>query len=251
MSTMLPSVKGKSWVFQVTALCLVLGALLGLSLKTQKQVVNEGLPGRPLALKQAYREIQRENEKLRKDVADFKDRSDQLQEQLVNGGHSSEILKKTLDEAKVLAGTTAVRGPGIIVTLVDSPKMNLTETNRDLIEDYLVHEEDLTKVVFELFNAGAEAVSLNGQRWVATSYIRCVGSVVMMGSVRIAPPYVIEAIGSADDLEYAIKTPGGPAADLFLSDMITVKKAAVLKVPAYKGGTRINFAVPVEENKSE
>lgn len=247
MSTMLPSVKGRSWVFQVTALCVVLGALLGLSLKTQKQVVNEGIPSRPQALKLAYREMQKENLKLRKDVSYYKGQTEELSEQLAAGTSSAEMLVRTLDENRILAGTCAVRGPGVVVTVTDSPQLSPTETNPVTIEDFIVHDTDLRKVVDELFGSGAEALSINGQRWVATSSIRCVGITIMYNAVRLAPPYVISAVGDPDDLSYAINTPGGPADDLILLDMITVKKQANVVVPAYTGSTRFNVAKPVEK----
>lgn len=249
MSTMLPSVRGRSWLFQVTALCVVLGALLGLSLKTQKQVVEEGIPSRPRALKLAYGDMQSENVKLRKDVSYYKAQAEELSEQLANGTSSSKTLLQTLDENRMLAGTCAVRGSGVVVTVTDSPQLSRSETNPDIIDEYLVHDNDLRAVVDELLASGAEALSINGHRWIATSSIRCVGAVVMVNSVRLAPPFVINAIGSPADLEYAIKTPGGPVEDLIILDMISVKRQASVVVPAYTGSSRFNVAKPVDKVK--
>ena len=53
---------------------------------------------------------------------------------------------------------------------------------------YLVHAEDILKVVIELFVAGAEAVSVYGQRIVAQSGITCSGSVMSVNGVRGAAP---------------------------------------------------------------
>ena len=67
-----PPVRGRSWLFQVTALCIVLGMLLALSLKTQRQAASEGIPNRWPALRTEFRNIKEENEKLQKDVAYYK-----------------------------------------------------------------------------------------------------------------------------------------------------------------------------------
>lgn len=246
MSTLLPSVRGKSWIFQVTALCIVLGALLGLSLKTQRQVVNEGMPNRLPALKVAFREAQGENVKLRKDVSFYRARTEDLSQELATGTSSSKTLIRSLNESKLLAGTSVVRGAGVVATITDSPKLNPAESRPEAIEQFLVHAEDLRSVVDELFAAGAEAISINGQRRIATSSIRCVGPVVMVNAVKLAPPYVINAIGNPNDLEKALTMQGGPADDLILLDMITVKKQMVVTIPAYTGSTTFNVARPVQ-----
>ena len=72
-----------------------------------------------------------------------------------------------------------------------------------------MHAEDILSVVNELFSAGAEAVSINGQRFVANSSVRCAGSVVNVNGVKIAAPFVISAIGDPDILEAALAFPGG------------------------------------------
>lgn len=65
--------------------------------------------------------------------------------------------------------------------------MTMDDSKKDMGGDknaYLVHAEDILKVVNELFVAGAEAVSVNGQRIVAQSGITCAGSVITVNGVR-------------------------------------------------------------------
>ena len=61
---------------------------------------------------------------------------------------------------------------------------------------YIIHDEDLLRVLNELCAAGAEAISINDQRIVATTEVRCAGPTVSVNNVRSAPPYVIKAIGN-------------------------------------------------------
>jgi hypothetical protein len=151
---------------------------------------------------------------------------------------------KELQDAKILAGITAVEGPGVIVTLRDSPKRPLKGRRPEIQANYTVHDSDVRNIVNELFAAGAEAVSVNGQRIVATSSIRCVGPVMLVNSVHISMPIEIKAIGNADVLGKALTPRGGVAGNLQLLDMLQVKKQASLTVPAYKGTTRFNLARP-------
>jgi uncharacterized protein YlxW (UPF0749 family) len=252
MSTIVsPSSRGKGWVFQVTALCIVLGMLLALSLRTQRRAVSEGIPNRWPAVRTEFINLKQENARLQRDLAEYKERYDELLRNQAKGQKGTEALETVLKEMKLLAGVVPVRGPGVVVTLHDSPKRDVNETRPEVIENYIVHDYDIRAVVNELFAAGAEAISVNGQRLIATSSIRCVGPVILVNSVKVAAPYVIKAIGKPDDLQKALELPGGAADGLFLLDMIEVKQQPDILIPAYTGSTRFNWAKPVTETKKK
>lgn len=248
MSTIPSPFRSKSWIFQVTALAVALGMLLALSLKTQRQALNEGLPVRLPALKAEFRAMKQENANLQKEAADYKQKYERLAVRQASGDSSASGLEDTLKEAKLQAGTVDAEGPGVIVTLHDSPKLNPSETNKDVIENYIVHDSDIRAITNELFASGAEAISVNGQRLIANSSIRCAGPVVLVNSVQIGPPYVIKAIGKADSLESPLKIQGGVADALFLLDMIEIKKESHIVVPAYMGSMRFSVAKPIDNS---
>ena len=126
----------------------------------------------------------------------------------------NELRKKGADRAKdhgqerlqLLAGTTAVEGAGIEVVLDDSAIPKKANENPNL---YIIHDEDLLRVLNELRAAGAEAISLNDQRIVAMSEVRCAGPTVSVNNIRSAPPYVIKAIGAPKTLTSALRLRGG------------------------------------------
>jgi len=219
--------------------------LLALSFKTQRQVIKEGMPDRMDALRAAFMMTKQDNQRLQRDLARTKARYERMAAQQASGIRSARGLEQALTEAKLLAGTVAVRGPGVVVTIHDSPKLDPSETRKDVIENYLAHDYDIQNVTNELFGAGAEAISINGQRLVANSSIRCVGAAVMVNSVRIAPPFIIKAIGDPSALEKALTTPGGAADGLILLDMIEIKKSNSITVPAYTGSSPIFRSQPV------
>jgi len=234
-------------VFQVTALCVVLGALLGLSLKTYKLAIRRDMPTRPFALQQAYRELKRSNDELQQQVTDYKKQCDDLTDKLASGESGRGLLAKTLDEQRLLAGTSAAHGPGIVVTLVDSPQLPKTETNPEVIKEYMVHDKDILGVVNEMFAAGAEAVAINNERWIASSSARCVGPSIMMNDRRLTPPYAIRAIGDPVGLQNAVMQKDGPADELILLDMIAIERKPDVVVPAYAGSTRHSYLKPAQE----
>ena len=117
-------------------------------------------------------------------------------------------MKSELDKANVLAGLSDVRGEGVVITLKDSTDTELS------VEAGLVHDTDLTAIVTELKAAGAEAISINGQRIIATTAIRCVGPTIQVNSVKVASPFYIKAIGNSKYLESALNIKNGVADSL-------------------------------------
>lgn len=241
MSTIAPSVRGRSWVFQVTALCIVLGALLALSLKTHRSAMEHGEFPRSTALGEALSAMNKENVRLKNELTDYKNRVESLAKAQATGRRTSD-LQRLFEESKAFGGTESVHGPGIVVVLRDSPKSALPGVDEKMMGEYIIHEDDIRKVANELFAAGAEAVSVNQQRLVANSSIRCAGPTVLVNSIPVAAPFVIKAIGKPETLEGALKLPGGPLAGLFLLDMMQITKQTDMTVPAYAGSTRFIYA---------
>ena len=97
------------------------------------------------------------------------------------------------------AGLTSGTGQGLVITLDDS---NLPRQPGEDPNLFLIHDEDLLKVINELFAAGAEDVSVNEQRNITNTEIRCVGPTIIINSVKLAPPFVIQAIGNPDILRH-------------------------------------------------
>ena len=111
-----------------------------------------------------------------------------LESDLVRNSRSSSALLAELNLLRLRAGTSAVRGPGVEI-LVDDAKN--AETDRERVLDI-----DLQKIVNGLWRAGAEAISINGQRLTARSAIRHGGKGITVNFQGVAPPYRILAIGN-------------------------------------------------------
>jgi len=151
-----------------------------------------------------------------------------------------------MDQTALLAGATEVQGPGIVVTLRDS------STTSPLAPVYvreqsIVHDTDILQVVNELRAAGAEAVSVNDQRLVATSPIRCIGPAIHVNGASLAPPYLVRAIGDPEALQEALKFSHGIYETLQNagSGMIDISKSSQVVIPAYQGGAATHYAQPV------
>ena len=164
---------------------------------------------------------------------------------LEKGGSEGERILK---ELRLRSGMTALTGPGVVVTIDDSKIQSKAGENQNL---YIIHDDDLLKVINELRAAGAEAISVNGQRLMATSEIRCAGPTLSVNNVRSAPPYEIRAIGDSATLESALRRRGGVMETLQVWGIqLEVKAAQDIVVPAYKGASKFSFAKEAEEAAS-
>ena len=120
-------------------------------------------------------------------------------------GAEVQALRDQAAELAGAAGKAPLEGPGLVVTLDDSPaRRSPTGDPNDLI----VHERDIQTVVNALWAAGAEAVGINGERLSATSAVRCAGNTLLLHGALHSPPYRIAAIGDADAMAAAL--PGQP-----------------------------------------
>lgn len=113
-----------------------------------------------------------------------------------------------LNRTQLLAGGTAVTGPGLEVVLTepDKPKSSPSDGRGgtgSLAQTNILTDRDVRSVVNELWHDGAEAVSVNNIRLTPNSAVRFAGEAVLVDFQPITSPYTIRAIGKADDLATA------------------------------------------------
>ncbi|MGI6778678.1 MAG: DUF881 domain-containing protein [Acetivibrionales bacterium] len=104
-------------------------------------------------------------------------------------------LKGEWDSIRLKAGLVDVKGPGIIIRL-DDAESRIEGDPQFLI----IHDQDIRIILNELKNAGAQAISINGERITGMSELICAGPTILINRNRYAVPYVINAIGDPDVL---------------------------------------------------
>ncbi|HVM14507.1 MAG TPA: DUF881 domain-containing protein [Egibacteraceae bacterium] len=168
-------------------------------------------------------------------------------EQAGPGDEERAGLQARIDEMAAPAGLTAVRGPGLVVSLNDSTQPAAREADPN---DLIIHEQDLHAVINALWAGGAEAMSVNGQRVLATTAVRCVGSVLLLHGRTYSPPYVIHAIGDVqtlgDELGRDPSVQRFSAAARTFGLGFTVTREEFLELPAYEGTAAMQVARPAE-----
>ncbi|WP_405641831.1 DUF881 domain-containing protein [Streptomyces sp. NBC_00019] len=109
------------------------------------------------------------------------------------------------DLVGILSGATAVHGPGVKLVVNDAKEATTggdgdpRETS-GFSDTGRVRDRDLQRVVNGLWESGAEAVSINGQRLTALSAIRAAGDAILVDNKPLVPPYTVLAVGDGQRL---------------------------------------------------
>ncbi|WP_254405921.1 DUF881 domain-containing protein [Streptomyces sp. AC627_RSS907] len=126
------------------------------------------------------------------------------------GARQREALAKSGDGDRsdlvgVLAGAVAVHGPGVKLVVDDAEDVatdgdgqprgtsGFSDTGR-------VRDRDMQRTVNGLWESGAEAISINGQRLTALSAIRAAGDAILVDNRPLVPPYTVLAVGDGERL---------------------------------------------------
>ncbi len=235
----------------VTAMTFILGAFIGLALKTQNVVRSDNLhSSRYSGLAEAYVSMKRNALAYQATIKNLQNTNEQLDQTVSQGAPQIKVITDQINQARFIAGLTDVEGPGIVVTLSDSKHAPAPGMQPGMpsfvLNNYLIHDTDILRVLNELKDSGAEAFSVNNQRIVATSAVRCVGTVVQVNYIQMASPYRIKAIGDPHTLMTAMNMTGGVGDGFKVTDpaMFSVTKADKLLIPAYSGATQFRYAKP-------
>ncbi|MHB8961767.1 MAG: DUF881 domain-containing protein [Saccharofermentanales bacterium] len=213
--------------------CILLGILVSLQLKSINNAQNLQL----LSSKR-LEEIQDElitQTRINRDLSDryteLKEYVDAVENQTFAADDAFARIMEEKKNAEIFAGLTEVSGSGVVITLIAGT-------------DSFVRDADLRSVVNELRAAGAQAISVNEERMVATSEIREAGQYIVINGKQFlaSAQFEIKGIARAEDLERAIMMVSGVGERLELynldfeiikSDKVTIPRLRE-DSPAYR-----------------
>lgn len=155
--------------------------------------------------KSRYEEAQKQYEDNQNKIQEYKNTENENEK-------ASELIEKELEQTNILLGKTEVKGEGVIVTLTDT----------DMI-GYLA--SDIRTLMNELKYAGAEAISINGNRVINLTDIVEItnGYILIYGNTRISSPYTIKAIGDTTYLSSTLNMKNTGFVDVMKSNGLEIK----------------------------
>ncbi|GGT95320.1 membrane protein [Streptomyces lateritius] len=143
-------------------------------------------------------------DRLEQDVEKIRDEVGERQRKVLeqHGGDQTELVA-------LLSGATPVRGPGVKLVVDDAKdteqggggpreSSGFSDTGR-------VRDRDMQRIVNGLWESGAEAVAINGQRLTSLSAIRAAGDAILVDNKPLVPPYTVLAVGDGRRLSTAFQ----------------------------------------------
>lgn len=216
---------------------MVFGLLITTQLRVQNQVYND--PGR-LRADEALRQLKATEAKL-KAVETERDRLAAEAAKLREANQTARdtmVPARNMTSLEMLAGTTTVEGPGVVVTLALSQEKSASKGLRD---------EDIWLVLHELLSAGAEGLAIDGQRVNGLTAVRGVGERILVYQTMVSSPVEIAAIGDPAVMEAALRMRGGTVEWLGRWGIkVTILKNDAVRLPPFPADHPFRFAKPVK-----
>ena len=237
----------KNWQVPVTIVCLLTGIFTVYAFRTNSAYQNSKTDvNKSKSLVGIIHYLENETNLMESHVKDIRTDIDGIQRNQAQGSKNSANLQKRLEAAKYYAGLSDAKGPGIVITLDDnktgSDQAQKADPTQYDAKDYIVHDKNILYLVTVLRSSGAKVISVNDQRIITTSNIRCAGPIIIVNSTRLAPPYIIKAIGNPDQLAEAIKRSDEFVYIQSINLPSQITKQPDVSIPAYNGPIKFTFA---------
>lgn len=181
--------------------CIIVGILISLNInfnRTNNIVF--------LSTKQ-YQDAYEQKNTLRNDISNlnqqYYDLSNKLNKYKSAGKDKLAVveeLDKELNQNKMFLGEEDVEGQGIVITLKDVSNESYYNIEDPDLSSKIIHNSDLNYIINDLKNAGAEAISINGQRVTDRTAVYCDGTLIAINGVKITTPFYVSAIGNKEAL---------------------------------------------------
>jgi uncharacterized protein YlxW (UPF0749 family) len=227
----------------VGALMMAVFALLVITAaaQTSRNSVSDERERRELVTQVSQARTQLSAERVQ--LARLKAETAALEDRQLSSDTSAQGLLDNIRLLGVKAGTIPVRGPGVRVVADNAPGANSPRNE--------VLDSDLQKLVNGLWEAGAEAISLNDQRLTTLSTIRLAGGAITVNARSLSRPYVVSAIGNRDTLpaRFAETSSGQAWLDLRreVGLRLTITSVSSLRLPGAAVSLRYANQEPVGE----
>ena len=189
-----------------------LGFLIVVQLRSQAVVARTLAAQDDTSVALLINDLNRANNQLMQQSAVLAEQQTQLHQALTSGGSDSQAISKELTTLREVNGAVAVHGPGLEIRIQGT-----------------VMDFELQDAFNNLRNAGAEAISLNGYRIVASTPVVSRGDILMVAGHAVGTSLDMLVIGDAEQL--------GPAADLSASSLqtrvqVSIQRLADLSITA-------------------
>ena len=240
----------KNYLFIFIA-SIIVGVLISLNFKSDRtQSYNQLNTGQ-------YQDAIEERAALYKEIGNLKEENAEKVEKISdykvedkNNDKIIEDMKAQIKDYEMFTGMSEVKGPGIILTINDGD-INIKEQSSYEVFSRIFHDNDMARVLNEVKNAGAEAITVNKHRIIPWTAVMCTWAFIGFedGSMESAP-FNIYAIGDPDKLEAALLDEGSYINELILRKLkVDIQKVEEIVMPPTSSNGNVIYMERIEKNK--
>jgi uncharacterized protein YlxW (UPF0749 family) len=199
------------------------------------------------ALRQSVNQLEDQNRALKARVQGLQAQVKAGEDESAHRSSAVQQVKAQLDDQRLIAGLTALHGPGLTITLHDGANPN---DPADQSLGWTIHYQDLQDVVNLLWAGGAEAIAVNGQRVGPNSAFHYAGvNILVNNASRLSGPYTVTVLGNPSNLANGLGDPD-QLAELKSRNRIyrlgfSWQRSTRLSVPAYEAAFLVKYAQPL------
>ncbi len=234
--------KGK---WSIALVCMIFGMMIAFQVKVIDNVNSWLTVEQDPDVLEQLAVLEEENEKLKSENLALQEQYEKIEQTVIGDDAYLEDIKAMIDKERSIAGMTDLEGKGLIIHLNPS-EMALNEKSQ--IQSAVL----LLTLNNELNSAGAEAISINGERIINRTEVRQVGSYVQINGKKYNYPFEVRVIGDPDTLYNAITMPSGVVDLLKVNTFkVRIEKSDAVQIDGYKGSVEVEYAKPVDEKTVE
>lgn len=229
---------------------MLFSILIGVIMSTQMKLkVESYAPVTLRSIQVTKNEINMINDEVinMREMIEIKEEELKTLENIAKGDDSIiDILSQELKSNKIRSGHTVLEGPGIIIKMYDNAENQIIGLSMD---DDVIHDSDILNILNDLRIAGAEAISINEERVLSISEIKCGGPIIRVNGKSLGAPFIIKAIGDPKLLNASVNAPGtyGDMLKNFYKMGIESTIEDKILIPAYSGRFNFKYAKPLGE----
>lgn len=233
------------WHIPITIVFLCLGIMLSIQFQAQTRVASDLTLQRTETLIAMVRGLSEKRQKLALEITDL---GNQLRSQMESSLDEKKRLNSIyleMEKLCIVNGTTALKGPGLTITIEEHMPIIYT---------------DLLNIINELWNAGAEAISINEHRITSHSTISVAENAynedgysifMTVNHEKLEYPIIIKTIGNPNNLEKGLTLPGGIMDNLALFNAYPeIEKVDEVEIPALQKPITYYFMTEYKPNTS-
>lgn len=210
---------------------IVVSIILGVFISIQLKVIS--LENNGMTTSKKGEQLALELKSLRKEEEELKEEIDEIKESInkYKGSeeeNSKDSILSEIEKYEILAGYTDVVGKGIEVKIKTTNSPIGDETGKSIIYNY----DLLLSLINKLNSAQANAISINGERIVSSTYFHLKSDKLYINDVQIDEPFTIKAIGNPDTLASALQIKYGIVWELekYYGATVEIEKKGDVKI---------------------